>query len=156
MLTDSNLRSAVDALWDKLWSGGLSNPLDAIEQLRHYVTEIAKRQSYPPSGFMTNGHQTWFWEVGQANPRVVAGFFSPKDLERLLFLRQNGQTLPSVPINTNIVDRPYQHEAIRRVVEAFAANKHRALLLMATGTGKTRSNMDASDSKRVKFGVSLT
>jgi type I restriction enzyme M protein len=33
MLTDSNLRSAVDALWDKLWSGGLSNPLDAIEQL---------------------------------------------------------------------------------------------------------------------------
>src|SRR6266581_3112492 len=33
MLTDSNLRSAVDTLWDKLWSGGLSNPLDAIEQL---------------------------------------------------------------------------------------------------------------------------
>lgn len=33
MLTDSNLRSAVDALWDKLWSGGLANPLDAIEQL---------------------------------------------------------------------------------------------------------------------------
>ena len=67
MLTDSNLRSAVDALWDKLWSGGLSNPLDAIEQLRHYVTEIAKRQSYPPFGFMTNGLGTWFWEVRQAN-----------------------------------------------------------------------------------------
>jgi type I restriction enzyme M protein len=33
MLTDTHLRSAVDALWDKLWSGGLSNPLDAIEQL---------------------------------------------------------------------------------------------------------------------------
>jgi type I restriction enzyme M protein len=33
MLTDTNLRSAVDALWDRLWSGGLSNPLDAIEQL---------------------------------------------------------------------------------------------------------------------------
>src|SRR5881409_2724629 len=33
MLTDSALRSQVDALWDKLWSGGLSNPLDAIEQL---------------------------------------------------------------------------------------------------------------------------
>src|SRR5437867_11873289 len=33
MLTDSNLRSKVDSLWDKLWSGGLSNPLDAIEQL---------------------------------------------------------------------------------------------------------------------------
>ena len=33
MLTDPNLRSKVDALWDKLWAGGLSNPLDAIEQL---------------------------------------------------------------------------------------------------------------------------
>jgi type I restriction enzyme M protein len=33
MLTDAKLRSAVDALWDKLWSGGLSNPLDAVEQL---------------------------------------------------------------------------------------------------------------------------
>jgi type I restriction enzyme M protein len=33
MLTDTQLRSKVDALWDKLWSGGLSNPLDAIEQL---------------------------------------------------------------------------------------------------------------------------
>jgi type I restriction enzyme M protein len=33
MLTDAKLRSAIDALWDKLWAGGLSNPLDAIEQL---------------------------------------------------------------------------------------------------------------------------
>jgi type I restriction enzyme M protein len=33
VLTDSQLRGQVDSLWDKLWSGGLSNPLDAIEQL---------------------------------------------------------------------------------------------------------------------------
>jgi hypothetical protein len=33
MLTDTKLRSDVEALWDKLWSGGLANPLDAIEQL---------------------------------------------------------------------------------------------------------------------------
>jgi hypothetical protein len=36
---------------------------------------------------MTNGLQTWFREVGLANPRVVAGFFSPQDFQRLLFLR---------------------------------------------------------------------
>src|SRR3989338_4664406 len=75
------------------------NPREADEQLRHYVTEIAKRQSYAPFGFMTNGLQTWFWEVGLANPRVVAGFFSPQDLQRLLFLRQNGRPLPSMAIN---------------------------------------------------------
>ena len=121
------------------------NPREADEQLRHYVTEVAKKQAYAPFGFMTNGQQTWFWEVGQAHPRVVAGFFSPQDLQRLLFLRLNSQPLPSVPINTAIVDRPYQHEAIRRVAEAFAAKKRRALLVMATGTGKTRTTMALID-----------
>ena len=48
-------------------------------------------------------------------------------------------------INTSIVDRPYQHEAIRRVAESFAANKRRALLVMATGTGKTRTTMALID-----------
>lgn len=115
------------------------NPREADEQLRNNVTEIGKRQKYAPFGFMTNGLQDWFWEVGLANPRVVAGFFSPQDLQRLLFLRQNGRPLPSTAINTSIVDRPYQHEAIRRVAESFAANKRRALLVMATGTGKTRT-----------------
>ncbi len=121
------------------------NPREADEQLRHYVTEISKHQSYAPFGFMTNGLEIWFWEVGQANPRVIAGFFSPQDLQRLLFLRLNAQPLHGVPINTTIVDRPYQHEAIRRVAEAFAANKRRALLVMATGTGKTRTTMALID-----------
>ncbi|MDP2942235.1 MAG: type I restriction-modification system subunit M N-terminal domain-containing protein, partial [Candidatus Omnitrophota bacterium] len=37
MLTDSTLRSKVDSLWDKLWSGGLPNPLDAVEQLSYLI-----------------------------------------------------------------------------------------------------------------------
>ena len=80
------------------------NAREADEQLRHYVTEIAKRQSYAPFGFMANGLQTWFWEVGLANPRVVAGFFSPQDLQRLLFLRQNARPLQNTAINTSIVE----------------------------------------------------
>ena len=121
------------------------NPREADEQLRHYVSEISKHQSYAPFGFMTNGLEFWFWEVGQANPRLIAGFFSPQDLQRLLFLRLNAQPLHSVPVNTTIVERPYQHEAIRRVAEAFAANRRRALLVMATGTGKTRTTMALID-----------
>jgi len=121
------------------------NAREADEQLRHYITEIAKRQSFAPFGFMTNGHATHFWELGLANPRLVAGFFTPEDLQRLLFIRQNGQPLAATPINTTIVERPYQHEAIRRVAEAFAANKRRALLVMATGTGKTRTTMALID-----------
>ncbi len=121
------------------------NAREADEQLRHYVTEIAKKQPFAPFGFMANGHDIWFWEVGLANPRLVAGFFTPADLERLKFLRQNRQPLETTPINSSIVDRPYQHEAIRRLAEAFAANKRRALLVMATGTGKTRVAMALID-----------
>ena len=57
---------------------------------------------------------SFFWEVGLAHPRLVAGFFSPADLGRLLFIRQNRQPLGGGTINKAIVDRPYQHEAIRR------------------------------------------
>ncbi len=121
------------------------NARDADEQLRYYVTEIAKKQPFAPFGFMANGHDTWFWEVGLANPRLVAGFFGPADLERLKFLRQNRQPLEATSINSSIVDRSYQHEAIRRLAEAFAANKRRALLVMATGTGKTRVAMALID-----------
>jgi type I restriction enzyme, R subunit len=121
------------------------NAREADEQLRHYVTEIAKKQPLAPFGFMANGHDIWFWEVGLANPRLVAGFFAPADLERLKFLRQNQQPLDATPINSSIVNRPYQHEAIRRLGEAFAANKRRALLVMATGTGKTRVAMALID-----------
>jgi type I restriction enzyme R subunit len=121
------------------------NAREADEQLRHYVTEIAKKQPFAPFGFMANGHDIWFWEVGLANPRLVAGFFSPADLERLRFLRLNRRPLETTSINSSIVDRPYQHEAIRRLAEAFAANKRRALLVMATGTGKTRVAMALID-----------
>ena len=37
MLTDPKLKSDVDRLWDKLWTGGLSNPMDAIEQLSYLI-----------------------------------------------------------------------------------------------------------------------
>jgi type I restriction enzyme, R subunit len=90
------------------------NAREADEQLRHYVNEIAKKQPFAPLGFMANGHDISFWEVGLANPRLVARFFVPADLERLKFLRQNRRPLEATSINSSIVDRPYQHEAIRR------------------------------------------
>ncbi|HEY1379754.1 MAG TPA: hypothetical protein VGF55_23330 [Gemmataceae bacterium] len=89
------------------------NPREADEQLRHYVTQIAGRQPFAPFGFMANGRSIWFWEVGEANPRPVARFFTPDDLQRLLFLRQNRRPLEATPIDPAIVERPYQHEANR-------------------------------------------
>lgn len=121
------------------------NPREGEEQLRLYQERIARWQPFPPFGFMANGLTTWFWEVGLANPRMVAGFFTRADLKRLRFIRENRQPLAEEAINRSIVDRPYQHEAIRRVAETFTAGKRRALLVMATGTGKTRTAMGLVD-----------
>jgi type I restriction enzyme R subunit len=117
----------------------------AEAQLEYYVTEIEKHQAFRPFGFLANGVETYFVEVGTAAKRLVAGFFSRDDLESLLFNRQQGKLLSTIPIDNHIVDRAYQHEAIRRVGEAFEAGKRKALVVMATGTGKTRTVMGLID-----------
>jgi hypothetical protein len=57
MLTDPTLRSQVDALWDKFWTGGLSNPLDAIEQFSYFTHAVPKaffgRQDFSTQAFGT-------------------------------------------------------------------------------------------------------
>ena len=118
---------------------------DGEAQLGQYIDEIARTQAFVPFGFMTNGLLHYFWDVDLAHPRAISGFFSRDDLKRLKFLRNNCKPLADAPIKTTIVDRAYQHEAIRRVAEAFTAGKRRALLVMATGTGKTRTTMALVD-----------
>ncbi|MDW8279475.1 MAG: DEAD/DEAH box helicase family protein [Anaerolineales bacterium] len=117
----------------------------AEAQLEHYVREIEKHQSFRPFGFLANGREIHFVDVGYAPRREVAGFFTRDDLENLLYLRQHAQPLGSLNINTDIVDRSYQHEAIRRVCETLEQGKRRALIVMATGTGKTRTTMALID-----------
>jgi type I restriction enzyme R subunit len=121
------------------------SPREGEEQLSQYVTEISRGQRFVPFGFMANGLHTYFWDVGLERPRVVSGFFTPDDLERLHFIRENHTPLADTPINNSIVDRGYQHEAIRRVAEDFTTGHRRALLVMATGTGKTRTIMGLID-----------
>jgi type I restriction enzyme R subunit len=117
----------------------------AEAQLTYYVTEIQKHQSFKPFGFLANGLEIYFVDVEIAHKREVFGFFTREDLENLLYIRQNAKPLSSIEINNEIVDRSYQHEAIRRVGEAFANGKRKALIVMATGTGKTRTTMGLID-----------
>jgi type I restriction enzyme R subunit len=116
------------------------------QQLLQYLEGIEKKQSFRPFGFMANGEEVFFWDSLHAAERQVAGFFSRENLERLLFLQQNHKPLNSVQINSTIVERAYQVEAIRRISEAVEIKKRRkALLVMATGTGKTRTIMALID-----------
>ena len=113
-------------------------PRLAEAQAEFYVTELEKQQHSRPFAFMTNGHDVYFWDAGRAHKRLVAGFFSPADVETLLYLRENQAPLSGVPINTAITNRSYQQEAVRRVCEAFERGKRRALIVMATGGGVKR------------------
>ncbi len=121
------------------------DPRLAQQQAEYYILEIEKHQGFRPFAFLANGIDIYFLEAGVSARRLVYGFFTPDDLENLLYLRQNRLPLGSIPIDNRITDRSYQHEAIRRVSEAFEAGRRKALIVMATGTGKTRTTMSLID-----------
>jgi type I restriction enzyme, R subunit len=116
------------------------------QQVLEYVTKIEKKQSFRPFAFFANGDDVFFWDSEHYAERHVAGFFSRDNLERLLFLKQHRKPLDSVKIKSSIIDRSYQTEAVRRVSETIEKKKKRnALIIMATGTGKTRTIMGLID-----------
>ncbi len=110
------------------------------EQARQYAENIQKNSGKDmPFVFYTNGHDIYFWDTEKYPPRKVYGFPTKKDLERMLFLRKNEKPLSQELINRDIAGRPYQIEAIRSVFENLDKGKRKSLLVMATGTGKTRT-----------------
>ncbi|MEP7200182.1 MAG: DEAD/DEAH box helicase family protein, partial [Chloroflexota bacterium] len=114
-------------------------------QAADYADHIRAQYSVEPFIFLSNGETIWFWDRERSAPRKVSGFFTLYDLERLLFQREHRLDLKGIPIDTHIVDRPYQHEAIRRVYEQLAQGHRKFLLVMATGTGKTRTTVALID-----------
>jgi type I restriction enzyme R subunit len=118
------------------------SPQTARQQALIYAQRIEQNQSFRPFVFLANGLEIWFWDTEEETPREVAGFFSLEDLERLLYIKQNKTPLTYASINADISGRMYQQEAIRRITTVFdVEKKRRALLVMATGTGKTRTSM---------------
>lgn len=122
------------------------DPRVGLKQASDYADEIQANQSFRPYIFLTNGDDIFFWDSESAAERHVAGFFSRENLERLLFLKQNKIPLNEIKINDTIINRAYQVEAVRRIAETFEQKKKRkALMVMATGTGKTRTTMALID-----------
>jgi type I restriction enzyme R subunit len=116
------------------------DPRDATRQASDYGDELREAFQLPfhPYLFLANGRETYFWHRPLYTPRPVAGFYSQADLERLRFLDTHRQPLDATPINERIVDRAYQHEAIRQITQRLADGHRQFLLVLATGTGKTR------------------
>jgi type I restriction enzyme R subunit len=107
-------------------------------QAKLYADCLQQAYRQRPVIFYTNGFDAWIWDDTQYPPREVFGFYTRDELQTLVNRRSHRQPLSTAPINEAITDRYYQREAIRAVGEALDKNHREALLVMATGTGKTR------------------
>ncbi len=114
------------------------DPRVGQHQAKLYADCLEKEFGQRPVIFYSNGFKTWLWDDVNYPPREVFGFYSKDELQMLVQRRTSQKVLSTQTINNNITDRPYQHEAIRCVTDALDKKHRETLLVMATGTGKTR------------------
>ncbi len=109
------------------------------EQAKQYCNNIQKQYGGKlPFCFYSNGLETYFWDLENYPPRKIIGFPTRDDLERYQYIRDHRKPLAGELINTHIAGRDYQIRAIRAIMEAIEKKQRKFLLVMATGTGKTR------------------
>ena len=109
------------------------------QQAKLYADQIEKNQGRRPVVFLTNGFDTRIID-NQYPERRVAAFYSKRDLEKLFNLQNMRSGLKYITVDKNIAGRYYQEAAIKAVCDAFGQkNRRKALLVMATGSGKTRT-----------------
>ena len=153
--TETGIGYADYVLWDDN-----GNPLAVIEakktlvdpergrhQAKLYADGLENAYGHRPVIFYTNGFDIWIWDDAQGfPPRKLYGFYSKDSLQHLAnYQRAERKPLDTLEINEAIIDRLYQIEAIKRVSDRFA-NKHRkALIVQATGAGKTRVAIALTD-----------
>ena len=115
------------------------------KQASLYADCLEKKFGRRPMMFTTNGFDTYFWDDQTSPQRKVSGIFSKDDLQKLMERRKQRQKLSDIVIDDKITDRYYQKEAIRRACERIEKGYRKCLLVMATGTGKTRTASSLTD-----------
>lgn len=115
------------------------------QQAKLYADLLEKKYHCRPVVFLTNGFETRLVD-NQYPERPVAAFYSKRDLEKLFNLQTMRSSLKHVMINKDIAGRYYQEAAVKAVCNALdEKNRRRALLVMATGSGKTRTVISLVD-----------
>lgn len=110
------------------------------QQAKLYADALEARYGQRPVIFYSNGYEHWIWDDTRSPPREIGGFYKRDELEWLIQRRTGRKPIGPVAINRSIVERPYQHRAIRAIARSFEQQGERkALLVMATGSGKTRT-----------------
>lgn len=120
------------------------DPKIGRQQAKLYADCIEKMSGTRPVIFYTNGFETYIWHDPYP-PRKVSGFYNKEELSLLMERRRMKHPLTNIEINDNISNRYYQKEAILAVCDALSRNQRKALLVMATGSGKTRTAISIVD-----------
>ncbi len=137
----------------------LVSPQTGQQQAKLYADCLEAATGQRPVIFYSNGYEHWLWDDTQYPPRSVQGFLTKDELQLATQRRTTRRSLATLDTNGAIVERFYQERAIRAISERFEVDKQRkALLVMATGAGKTRTVIALTDllmranvAKRVLF-----
>lgn len=129
------------------------------QQAKLYADCLENMYGQRPVIYYSNGFEHFLWDDTRYPARSIQGFHTRDQLELMIQRRTTLKALADFEIPKHIVDRPYQERAIRRVTERFEVeNQREALLVMATGSGKTRTVIALADiltranwAKRVLF-----
>ena len=115
------------------------DPAKGRQQAKLYADLLEQQCGRRPVIFLTNGFYTRM-DDGAYPERKVAAFYSKRDLEKLFNLRAMRTSLEHLRVDKDIAGRYYQEGAVKAVCQAFGEkNRRKALLVMATGSGKTRT-----------------
>ena len=124
----------------------LVDPQVGEQQAKLYADCLEAETGQRPVVFYSNGYEHWLWDDTRYPARRVQGFYTADELALLVQRRETLQPISSLGIDDSIVDRHYQNRAIRAVAEHFEVDKQRkALVVMATGAGKTRTVIALTD-----------
>lgn len=115
------------------------------QQAKLYADCLEKEYGQRPIIYYTNGIDIYMWDDLNYPERKVAGFYTQDELQLLIKRRQLRENLEHIYVNEKITNRPYQLEAVKSVCEAFNQKHRKSLLVMATGTGKTRTAISIVD-----------
>ncbi len=117
----------------------IADPRRGQQQAKLYADCLEKVHGQRPLIYYTNGYTTWLWDDLMYPPREVAGFCKKDELDTLIRRREQRKPLDVTKIKDAIVERYYQKRAIGSIAQHFASGHRKSLLVMATGTGKTRT-----------------
>lgn len=115
------------------------------QQAKLYADCLEKEYEQRPIIYYTNGKEIYMWDDLSYPERKVSGFYTQDELQLLIKRRDSKENLEHIFIANDIANRPYQLEAVKKVCESFEQKHRRALIVMATGTGKTRTAISLVD-----------